>query len=214
MRGFVAGFATAVLVLLLGLGALLLTLGSPDPSAETEATPVPRGAQGLERGETWLGDLDLTSAVMAGDSGVLRDVRATGQDVRLTREGVTAGRLTLLATLPYDTAARQIGDVGLSPAGDGRVRLTRDVEIAGRTLPVAAVGTVRAENGLLVIEPDEIDLGGPGFVDGGLSAAVRRLVTIRHPVQGLPPGMTLREVRVDDAGFRARLRGDDVRLGG
>ena len=47
-----------------------------------------------------------------------------------------------------------------------------------------------------------------------VGAAVRELVTIRQPVEGVPEGLVLQEVAVQDDGFRARLSGTDVRLGG
>ena len=43
---------------------------------------------------------------------------------------------------------------------------------------------------------------------------MRELVTIRQPVEGVPDGLVLQEVTVQDDGFRARLSGTDVRLGG
>lgn len=42
---------------------------------------------------------------------------------------------------------------------------------------------------------------------------VRELVTIREPVESVPAGLVLREVTMQDNGFRARLDGTDVRLG-
>ena len=63
-----------------------------------------------------------------------------------------------------------------------------------------------------MIEPETVDLGGPDLVDGALSAAARRLVTIRHTVEGLPDGMRLVRVTVTDNGFRALLEGSNVAL--
>ena len=40
----------------------------------------------------------------------------------------------------------------------------------------------------------------------------RRLVTVRHAVQGLPQGMRLTGVSVVDGGFRAHLEGSGLVL--
>ena len=110
--------------------------------------------------------------------------------------------------------ADQFGE-GASLAADGdRAELRRSVTVLGRTVDVRATGTVRAEDGLIVVEPQEIDLGGPDLLSQAVGAAVRELVTIREPVEGVPEGLVLREVTVQDDGFRARLDGTDVRLGG
>ena len=68
------------------------------------------------------------------------------------------------------------------------------------------------ENGTLVVEPRSIDIGGPSFLSGAIAAVVRRLVTIEHDIEGLPEGLVLQEVTVEDDGFRARLEGEDVRI--
>jgi hypothetical protein len=88
----------------------------------------------------------------------------------------------------------------------------RTASFLGRTVVVRATGTVTADRGQLVIEPETVDLGGPGWLDAGLSAAARRLVTVRHAVQGLPKGMRLTRVSVVDGGFRAHLEGSGVVL--
>ena len=86
------------------------------------------------------------------------------------------------------------------------------VTVLGRDVAVSATGTVRAEDGLLVIEPQTVDLGGPDLLDDALSATVRRLVTIRQQVEGLPQGMRLTRVEVSATGFRVHLEGSRISL--
>ena len=62
----------------------------------------------------------------------------------------------------------------------------REASLFGRQVTVQATGTVSAVDGQLVIEPETVDLGGPDLVDGALSAAARRLVTIRTPSRASP----------------------------
>ena len=64
----------------------------------------------------------------------------------------------------------------------------------------------------LVVEPQSIDLGGPGVLSRATASVVRRFVTIEHAIEGLPEGLVLLEVDVRDDGFRADLEGDDVVL--
>jgi hypothetical protein len=66
--------------------------------------------------------------------------------------------------------------------------------------------------GRLVVEPRSIDVGGPDVLARSLADVARQLVTIEQDVQGLPEGLVLQRVTVEDAGFRAHLEGADVRL--
>lgn len=219
MRRFLLGVVTGVVAVAVALVAVVLAASqpggataSPAPSATATATA---GAppRDLRAGETWLETVELDSRSVLTPDGPFRDVRATGSDVRMSEQGLRAGTLRLDATLPFDAAARQIGqDVQLYAAGAGRAGVRRTASFLGRTVVVRATGTVTADRGQLVIEPETVDLGGPGWLDAGLSAAARRLVTVRHAVQGLPKGMRLTRVSVADGGFRAHLEGSGVVL--
>lgn len=219
MRRFLLGVVTGVVAVAVALVAVVLAASqpggataSPAPSATATATA---GAppRDLRAGETWLETVELDSRSVLTPDGPFRDVRATGSDVRMSEQGLQAGTLRLDATLPFDAAARQIGQgVQLYAAGAGRAGVRRTASFLGRTVVVRATGTVIADRGQLVIEPETVDLGGPGWLDAGLSAAARRLVTVRHAVQGLPKGMRLTRVSVVDGGFRAHLEGSGVVL--
>ena len=216
MARFLAGVLTGIVaVVLVGLLALL-SLGSPSapaPSASVPgASPAP-SAGPPAAGETVLSQVRFSSAQVLSRDADLRDVEATGEQVRAGESGIRVGRLSVDATLPYAAAARQVSEgVTLAPAPDGRARLTKVASVLGRDVTISAVGTVRAEDGMLAIEPESIDLGGPGVLDSAASALARSLATIRQPVQGLPPGTRLTEVRARDDGFRAHLEGSDVTL--
>jgi hypothetical protein len=90
--------------------------------------------------------------------------------------------------------------------------MVRTVEALGRELRVIATGTVEVEAGRLVVEPHSIDFGGPDFLSDAIADVVRGLVTIEHDIEGLPDGLVLHGVAVQDDGFRAHLRGEDVKL--
>ncbi len=218
MKQFALGAASMLVAVVLALTVVVWSIGSPGSGADvpaptgTSSTPASAPTD-LADGETWLGDVRLTSAdVVTGDGG-LSDVTAVGSDVTLTANGLRAGRLDLDATLPFETAAAQIGDgVSLYAADSGLAGLRRRVSVLGRDVEVRATGTVRAVDGRLVIEPRTVDLDGPDWLDSAASAVVRRLITIRHTVEGVPDGMALTSVSVQPGGFRAHLRGADVAI--
>ena len=214
MRSFLAGVLTTLAALAVAAFVVVASLPVADPAPATPApSTAPSGApDSVAQGETWLRDVDLTSSDVLTSDGPLTQVRATGAGVRLTADGLRAERLDLGAVLPFATAARQIGDVELYAAGNGRAGVRRTASVLGRDLAVRATGTVRAVDGQLVIEPETVDLGGPGLVDTALSAAARRFVTIRHTVTGLPAGMRLTGVSVVGDSFQATLAGTGVVL--
>ncbi len=219
MRRFLAGLLTGLLAAALLLGAavaaLVLSVPQDQPPASAPPVAIPGAPSRLERGQTFLSNVSLDSAAVLTGDGPLTDVRATGREVSLTRDGLTAGSLAIDAVLPFSAAAAQVDDgVVLYAAGSGRAGLRRTVTLLGRDLPVTATGTVRAEDGLLVIEPQTVDLGGPDLLDDAASAAVRRLVTVRQQVEGLPQGMRLTRVEVVAGGFRVHLEGTRIALVG
>lgn len=218
VKQFLLGAVSMIVALVLAAVALLWSVGSPGSGSDVAAPTVsasarPSAPTDLATGETWLGDVRLTSAdVVTGDGG-LRDVTAIGSAVTLTGDGLRAGRLDIDASLPFDTAASQIGDgVTLYAADGGLAGLRRRVSVLGQDVEVRATGAVRAVDGQLVITPETINLEGPDWLDTAASVLVRRLVTIRHTVQGVPDGMALTSVSVQATGFRAHLSGNDVTI--
>lgn len=219
MKRFLLGVLTTLVVLALGAGALLLSLGSGvDPTTAASASPRPSTAPSrpadLAADETWLGTVALDSKDVLAQEGSLADVRASGTGVRFGPAGLRAQRLDLTATLPFDVVAAQVGEgVRLFPAAGGLAGVERTATVLGRDVTVRATGRVVADGGGLLIEPETVELGGPSFVDAAASAVARGLVTLRQDVPAVPEGMVLREVRVTPAGFAVRLDGADVVLG-
>lgn len=216
MKRFLAGVATTLLVLGVGLLALVWSMGHPTtlpgPPAQSAAPPTTRPSS-LPADETWLGSMTLRSSELFSTRNDLRNVAVSGEGTRLTPEGIHGARLTVDATLPFPVAARQVGaDVRLYAAGGGKVGISRTLSWLGRDVEVRAVGTVAVEGGQLVIQPEQVDTGAPGPIDAGLSEAARRALKIRQPVQGLPRGLSLTGVSVTEGGFAARLTGIDVTL--
>ena len=205
MKNFLLGVGATLAVLALALVVLVLSLGSgATPASGTAAPPAPAPSAtvaprppDLTADETWLGAVELRSQDVVSSEGDLVDVVATGSGVRFSEAGLRAQSLDIDATIPFETVATQVGqDVTVYDAGNGKTGVERTVTILGRDLTLKATGTVTADGGQLLIEPETIDLGGPAFLDSAASALARTLVTIREDVPGVPEGMALTDVEV------------------
>lgn len=214
------------MVLVLGVAAAILWWTASDPAGGGGAVPVPpspsagadqpRAAErpaDLREDQVWFADLALDARTVVTAGSTLRDVRAAGQGVVTGPDGLVATQLAVDATVPFEVIAGELGDgTVVRSAADGQATVVRTVEALGRELRVTATGTVEVEAGKLVVEPRSIDVGGPDFLSDAIAAVVRRLVTIEHTIEGLPEGLVLQDVAVQDDGFRANLRGEDVKL--
>jgi hypothetical protein len=96
----------------------------------------------------------------------------------------------------------------------GQATVVRAVTVLGRELrgTATATGTVEAKGGKLVVEPRSTDFGGPDVLSDATAVVVRRFVTVKHDIEGLPEGLVLQDVAVQGDGFRANLRGEDIKL--
>ncbi|UZN02886.1 LmeA family phospholipid-binding protein [Cellulomonas sp. S1-8] len=218
------GAAVAVLVMVLVVVVAVLAVTRSASSAAPVPRPTTTAGDGsaadqppddLADGDLWLDGITLDARTLATPDGIVHDVAVTGQDLRTGAAGLVAGALTVDATVPFDLVAGQIGSdvrVGPVPGSPDQAAVHRSFEGLGRVLDVEATGTVTVRAGRLVIEPRTIDIGGPGFLADAFGALARRLVTIEHEIEGMPDGLVLHEVTVQDDGFRAGLRGTDVRI--
>jgi hypothetical protein len=224
VKNFLLGIGATLAAIALALVVLVLSLGSgasgatpsvaaPTPSA-TGSVAAGEQPTDLAAGETWLGAVELRSQDVVSAKGDLVDVVATGSGVRFSDARLRAERLAIDATIPFETVAAQVGqDVTVYDAGNGKTGVERKVTILGRDLTLRATGTVTADGGQLLIEPETVDLGGPAFLDAAASTLARSLATIRQDVPGVPQGMSLDQVEVTPQGFDARLSGTNVTIG-
>lgn len=223
VRDWLIGAAGAVLVLLLLVAALWWAVTDPTgrdgTEPESSTTDVPGNVPSAEppadlaEEEVWLDEITLEAGTVVTASSTLRDVSATGQDVLTGPEGLVAAQVAVDATVPFQVVADELGGGTTVRAGSGgQAVVVRTVEALGRQLRVVATGTVEVQSGTLVVEPRHIDIGGPDFLGDAIAAAVRGLVTIEHEIEGLPEGLVLQDVAVQQDGFRAQLAGEDVRL--
>ncbi|HRC40626.1 LmeA family phospholipid-binding protein [Nostocoides sp.] len=220
MKRFLAGMLTMLLLVVASFVVLFGVLREPGTSTPREV-PLGPGVRpsapptDLAPDETWLGDVDLSASSLVTAQTPLRQVRATGTDVRVTSAGVRVGSVRLVATLPFEVAAAQIGaGVRLYDAGGGLAGVRRSAEILGIELTIRASGQVSVDKGDLRIQPVSVDVGLPGIVNDALSGAARDLVSIRQSITGLPEGLTLTGIEVQPDGFRVTLRGTDLVMAG
>jgi hypothetical protein len=219
-RDRLTGAAVAVLLLLAALAVLLWWVSEPaglraGPSATPPAAAPPgspRPPADLAADESWLADVVLDAGVVITPGSQLQDVRAVARAVRTGPDGSRAGSLVVDATVPFEVVARQLGSGIVVRRSGSRAQVVRTVVVAGRQLRVVATGDVTVVAGRLVVEPRSIDVGGPGLLARSLADVARQLVTIEQEVEGLPEGLVLQRVIVEDGGFRAHLVGEDVRL--
>jgi hypothetical protein len=222
VKNFLLGVGATLAVIALVLVVLVFSLGSGASSATgSTASPRPTGSAtvaqqpaDLKEDETWLGAVDLRSQDVVSAKGSLVDVVAKGSGVRFSQKGLQAQTLDIDATIPFTTVAEQVGQgVTVYDAGNGKTGVERQVTILGRDLTLKATGTVTADGGQLLIEPETVDFGGPSFLDAAASTLARSLATIRQDVPGVPTGMSLTAVEVTPQGFDAQLSGTDVVVG-
>lgn len=221
-KDWLIGALGMVLVLAIALGIFWWVVSEPagtagasgtehSPAAERPMDTVPPADLGTD--QVWFADLDLDAGTVVTSGTTLRDVHAVGQSVVTDQGGLVAERLTVDATVPFDVVAEELGGGSVvSAADDGQAQVVRSVEVLGRELRVVAVGAVEVQDGRLVVDPRSIDVGGPAFLSEGIAAVVRGFVTIEHEVEGLPDGLVMQDVTVQDDGFRVELQGEDVPL--
>jgi hypothetical protein len=148
-------------------------------------------ARDVPAGELTLSRLDATlSGVQVPLSQAL-----SGSVTRVPVAGVTARAL-----VAYGELSRRSGDrrLTVAPAGD-RVRVTGSVLVLGRTVTATAVSRVEVVDGALVLTAESYSVG-DAAADDLLTRALGGRLDLRIPVSGLPYGLQLTAVDVQDDG--------------
>jgi hypothetical protein len=161
--------------------------------------------------------ISLTAEELGQPQGTRADVTLRGVEVPLSsvlsgsvRE-VPVQRVDGTATLSYALLSAQLGgDTTLRREGDG-LRITRTVDVLGRTLPLTATGTVTLEGNDLVVDVE--DASGAGVeVPGFLVDRAADLLDLRYPIPALPFGLQLTDVTAADDGVDVRVQATDTVL--
>jgi hypothetical protein len=163
--------------------------------------------------------ISLTADELGQPEGTRADIALHGVHVPLSSvlsgsvTEVPVDRIDGTATLSYALLSAQLGgDATVRREGDG-LRITKTVELLGRTFPLTAVGTVGLEAGQLVIDVQKASGVGvdiPQF----LVVQASNLLDLRHPVPTLPFGLRLTGVTPADDGVDIRVEAKDTVLAG
>lgn len=214
--------ALGMLLLLIAMAFVLwFVLSVPATGSDQSSAPTPTAVatgpavppSDLAKDEIWLGDMDVNSNIVVLPDSSLLDVDAQGYGARSGPNGLVVERLDVRATVPFVNVEAELGgDSRVTPGEDGQARVERTVEVLGRQILIEATGTVEVKNGLLVVEPRSVDIGGPDILSKAIATTARQFVTIEHPIAGLPKNLVLQDVTVQEDGFRAELSGKDVVL--
>ena len=150
-------------------------------------------------------------------AGTRADVSLRGVQVPLRTvlsgsvQEVPVDRIDGTATLAYELLAAELGsDATVAKEGDG-LRITRTVEVLGRTLPVTAAGTVTLDGDQLVVDVEEAAGAGVDIPDF-LVDRVSDLLDLRYTVPELPFGLQLTSVGPGADGVVVRVEAADTVL--
>lgn len=111
------------------------------------------------------------------------------------------------ATIGFDELGELLG-VELSYAGDGEVRGTKTVSLAGQTLHARITATPRLDNGRLGF--GDTSVRGLEGLTGAVVEAILREFNQPIPLQGIPFQVELESLRVDQNGVILTLTGSDL----
>jgi hypothetical protein len=167
---------------------------------------------------TQLAARHFDSVTMSGDAvtssrGSARDLTVVAHDVTLPQGGhATAGSVRGAGLVTYAEVLRRSGaqDVTLSAASGGRVRMRGTATVLGQSLPVAAVGRVRAAGRSLRVVPTGFEVNGASVNSASLLDALGARFTLVYRLTGLPAGLRVDSVTATATGFRVVVTGHDV----
>ncbi|MHC5701097.1 DUF2993 domain-containing protein [Streptomyces sp. PKU-MA01144] len=145
---------------------------------------------------------------------VITEMSAALHQVRLGSgfSSATATTATGTARISYaDLAKAADEDVTLAYGGNGKVKVTGSVDVAGRTLTRGVVSTVSLVGGDTIrVRADEV----PGEGIPVLENLIRRKTDFDREISGLPQGMTLEKVQAEEDGLVVTVSGRNVPLAG
>ncbi|RBY93008.1 DUF2993 domain-containing protein [Blastococcus sp. TF02A-30] len=161
--------------------------------------------------------ISLDADQLGQPAGTSADVALRGVQVPLSAalsgsvSEVPVDRIDGTATLSYDLLSAQLGgDTTLTREGEG-LRITKTVEVLGRSVPLTAAGTVSLDGNALVVDVEQATGAGvdlPGFLVGQVSD----LLDLRYPIPELPFGLQLTSVRPGEDGVDVRVEASDAVL--
>jgi hypothetical protein len=120
---------------------------------------------------------------------------------------VRARDATATAQITFADLGKTLG-VDLAYAGNGRIRATRTVTVAGASVQAAVTTRPQLVNGGLSFVGTSVD--NAGALDGAVTAALGQVFDLAIPLQGIPFDIRVRELRVGADGVTIKLTGRDL----
>lgn len=151
-----------------------------------------------------------------GFTAELSDVYLSFHDLLHGSTGrVLVGDAVQDAVLTYDDLNRYLGFTGRSlevtPTADGGIRVTGPVEGPSGTVDVSTEARIEAEDGAVGLQPTELEADQP--LRGLEELLVVQRFTVRVPLEPLPFGQRITDVRIEPEGLAVRASGSGVDLG-
>jgi hypothetical protein len=111
------------------------------------------------------------------------------------------------ATVTFAELGKTLGvDVGY--AGDGRIKATKDVTVAGTTVHASLTAQPKIVNGALSFVGATVD--NAGQLGGTVSALLNQVFDLTVPLQGIPFKVRVQSLQVDQSGVQIALTGADL----
>lgn len=129
-----------------------------------------------------------------------------------TVTSVPVERLAGRALLPYDALSRGSGDRRTTVSAEGeQLRVSGSVRVLGQDLTGSAVSSVELDDEELVVTAESFDFGGE-LTSQVLTRALRDRIDVRLPLDGLPYGLAVQDVDVQESGVAVTAQATDTVL--
>jgi hypothetical protein len=128
---------------------------------------------------------------------------------------IVVGSAVQGAVLRYEDLNRYLGFTGRSvevaPTPDGGIRATGQLEVRGAPVDVSTRARITTEDGAVVLQPTELRTDEP--LDGLDELLAIQRFTVRVPLEPLPFGQRLTEIRIEPEGIVVEASTTDVEIG-
>jgi hypothetical protein len=163
----------------------------------------------------------LAHVRLTSDSATLpgEDLKVTALRVDLRGVGVQseprAERLEATGVVPFAEVERhrELPAGSLSASPDGRLRISQHVDLLNESFAVAGTAAVRVDGDQLVVEPDTLAIEGSAVqLDAEQRGRLAERLRFQLPLDDVPAGTRVDDVRVVERGLQVHLTGRDVLL--
>ena len=135
-------------------------------------------------------------------------VRLHRVHVARTLTSVHAAVADAVATMSYQDLGRALGGATVRYAGDGRVRATKTITILGHHVSGSISAAPALLNGALAFTKDRVN--NIAAVVAAALPAIRKIFTVRLPLDGIPFDVRVRRLSVDTSGLHLALVGHNL----